>query len=498
MENNDTKRKMTRANLRLLATVVKDSNDAIIVQDFEGGIKAWNLGAERMYGYTEEEALAMNVREIIPEDLRAETSLLMEKLTKGDSLGSFETKRIAKGGREVDVWLTLTMLNDDEGKPIGVATTERDITERRLSREALKNRERSYRDLLEQSLAGMVIVQKNKCIYRNRAYKEITGALPGFFESTDYKYIHPDLVKRVRSSYQKLLSDRSETMDIDFGFYPADDSGGRYGLKWVHCRGKWINYQGEYAILLHFIDITKNKEMEQLMALDDRMRSLGRVAYGIIHDIRNSLSSINIYLSSLSRMSDRADGFEKVVEIIGKIKESAGNIESTANQVLDFSRTNELDLKMADVNESCEKAVEICLTTLRKSNIRLEKNLSKDLLPRRIDTQLMTRLFVNLILNASDAVKDREDDQRNVLIRSWAEGDRVCVGVSDSGPGIPQDLWSMVFDPFFTTKPESMGIGLTICYRIVSDHGGLLYIRDSEIGGAEFVIELPVGKETVA
>ena len=114
------------ARLRRLATVVIDSNDAITMLDLDGKISAWNRGAERMYGYTESEALAMNIQEIIPEAKRQEA---LEFIAA--AVPSFETQRVTKDGRTLDVWLTATKLVDEAGKPVGIATTERDVTEHR-------------------------------------------------------------------------------------------------------------------------------------------------------------------------------------------------------------------------------------------------------------------------------------------------------------------------------------------------------------------------------
>jgi len=115
---------------RRLAAVIRDSNDAVTVQDFEGNIIAWNRGAVKMYGYSEDEALEMNIRDLVPEDKRKEALAFIKKLQK-EEMGSFETRRITKDGKQLKVWLTVSRLVDDDGKPIAIATTERNITGRK-------------------------------------------------------------------------------------------------------------------------------------------------------------------------------------------------------------------------------------------------------------------------------------------------------------------------------------------------------------------------------
>jgi PAS domain S-box-containing protein len=126
------------SNLRRLAVVVRDSNDAIMVQDFKGRILAWNRGAVRMYGYTEKEALGINILDLVPEDSREEYRRMLAGLARGEPIISFETRRLTKDGRVLDAWLIVTPLPDEEGSIQTFSTTERDITERRRAEEALR------------------------------------------------------------------------------------------------------------------------------------------------------------------------------------------------------------------------------------------------------------------------------------------------------------------------------------------------------------------------
>ncbi|MGD0174328.1 MAG: PAS domain S-box protein, partial [Anaerolineales bacterium] len=134
-------------DLRRLATVVSDSNDAVILHDFDGKILAWNRGAKETYGYTETEALGKNVREIVADADREAALTLIQRIQQGDIVKSFELRRVTKDGRILDVWLTTTLLTDEKGKPVAIATTERDITERKKAEIALKEKMEDLRRL---------------------------------------------------------------------------------------------------------------------------------------------------------------------------------------------------------------------------------------------------------------------------------------------------------------------------------------------------------------
>jgi PAS domain S-box-containing protein len=162
------KRKPLMKDQHLLAAVLHDSNDAITVQDFEGNIMFWNIGAKRMYGYTKAEALKINVRKLAPKNGREGALALLKRLREGEKVRSFEAQRLTKDGRLIDVWITITTLTDETGNLIAVATTERDITERKqLERELLTLREREQKligremhDSMGQMLTGIAVKSK--------------------------------------------------------------------------------------------------------------------------------------------------------------------------------------------------------------------------------------------------------------------------------------------------------------------------------------------------
>ena len=145
-------------DIKRLATIVRDSNDAIIIQDIDGRITAWNRGAEQMYGYKEKEALGMNIERLTFPGKVAEQKEFTRRLVAGEEVVSFETQRITKDGRILDVWLTVTKIVENPTdsiistghniiKPIGIALIERNITERKKAEDALRESEEKYRFL---------------------------------------------------------------------------------------------------------------------------------------------------------------------------------------------------------------------------------------------------------------------------------------------------------------------------------------------------------------
>ena len=368
---------------------------------------------------------------------------------------------------------------------------KRDTTVQRRSQEALQTSERTLHKVVEASLTAISIHRGSRIVYKNPAYDELVGPLPGLFQATDFQYIHPDDVEAVRSFYEGLQNGKKQSGDVEFRFFPLDGSGGRLGLKWAHCRGARIEFEGEDALLFNFMEMTKTREWDSLMSRQDRMASLGRVASAITHDIRNALSSLNIYVHALQKTFEHEEGRENVREILTQIRSASDRIESVVKTVRDFARPGEPKLELWDINASVEDAIFLCSAALDRDGIVLEKALGRNLPRCAFDRSQIHRVLLNLIMNAADAVKKKGGDNRRIGISTSLTKKYVRVAVSDTGPGIPEQLREMIFDPFYSTKDEGTGIGLAVSLRILRDHGGLLYAKESPWGGAEFVLELP-------
>lgn len=378
----------------------------------------------------------------------------------------------------------------DEEKNLLHAVVERlgKIVERRQVRIALQESEKRFRTLVENSLTGISIIQNNRVVYQNKELERLLGPLPRSDILGDHQNIHPDDLKQVKKLTHAITAGNIQSLDVEF----------RYALKgdmenpiWIYCRAHKTDFRRQEAILVNMMDLTAIKDLERLLILQDKMASLGRVTAGIAHEIRNPLSGINIYLNTLEKFFDRGESEEKVKDVFRHILSASGKIESVIRRVMDFSRPSEPNFIITNINSPVAEAINLTAVTLRKCFIILEKNLSPDLPDCRLDPQLMEEVILNLINNAADAMRGIKG-QKKIKVTSSLAIDHVMVQVRDSGPGIPAELRDRVFDPFYTTKPDSTGIGLSICHRIITDHKGTLSVRSSEGKGAEFTVSIPV------
>ena len=363
--------------------------------------------------------------------------------------------------------------------------------ERRQAEQALAASEKRFRDLVENSLTGISIVQNQEVVYQNKEQERLLGPLPRKYLLGDIKTIHPDDVARVRRFAAMLESGGVLATDMDFRCFPKDMARGEGDMKWLQCRASLTEYKGEKAILMNIMDITQAKRMEHMLRIQDKMASLGRVAAGIAHEIRNPLSGINIYINTLEKLLLRGNDPKKAQEILGHIQSASGKIESVIRRVIDFSKPTEPKFAMININQAVNDAVNLSGVTLRKRGIVLEKTLAKNLPGSLADPQMIEEVILNLINNATDAMRHMEGEKK-ISIATSVENDHIIIAVADSGPGVGPRARDRIFDPFYTTKPDSTGIGLSICHRIIRDHDGVIQVHTGKWGGAEFLIRLPV------
>jgi len=484
--------KMNEA-LKRLSLIVESSDDAIIAKTLDGFIVSWNNGAKKLYGYTEMEVKGKSISILVPPNRPDEMLGILKRIKRGEPVDHYETLRQRKDGTIVDVFLTSSPIKNKQGEIIGVSTISRDITDHKLAEKALQESEQRFRDFAKYSLVGICIIQNNRIIYQNPEQERLLGPLPRKPIFENHKNIHPDDTEKLRQLYRAVTSGQAQAQDIDFRIFHTDSADNRVAMKWVQCRASFIEYQGEKAILSNMLDVTHSKELEKLVRIQDQMFSLGRVAAGIAHEIRNPLSGINIYLNALEKIYDKGESLEKVTGIIEKIQSASIKIESVIRRVLDFSKPNEPKLVLTDINKPIKDAVNLSEVTLRKKGIEIEKALAEDMPMCLVDPSLIEQVILNLINNATEAMQNMRQGKK-IEITSSIDNNCFLVTVSDSGPGVPLVLKDQLFDPFYSTKSSGTGIGLNIVYRIITDHGGSLNVSESRWGGAEFRIELPIKK----
>jgi PAS domain S-box-containing protein len=370
-----------------------------------------------------------------------------------------------------------------------------EVDERKKAYGMLEESEERFRCLVENAPIGIVIDMAGKFLYRNPELIRIIGPLPDGVGFPYFDNLYRDDLNRIKTVYQEFLEKESGIFDAVFRIHPFDSNRKSNNIKWIKCRAIRINYERNRAIIAALVDITREKEMEQIARVEDKMSAIGRVTTGIAHEILNPLSAINMNVNTLKEVFEGSATTEEqmvrtTANILNQIQDASICIEKIVRNVTDFARPSPGSFEQADLNQCVQKALNLCSPMLRKNRISIETSLSHELPFCQADTQMIQEVLLNLINNSVE-VMQRVDGQRRLTISSRLRDGAANIHLADTGPGIPDEIRDKIFDPFFSTKKKGLGIGLTLAQRIVRNHGGDLRLLRSDRSGAEFAIILP-------
>jgi signal transduction histidine kinase len=267
--------------------------------------------------------------------------------------------------------------------------------------------------------------------------------------------------------------------------------------RWVEINAVVFTWEGRAATLNFFTDITEHKKaeeekqrMEKQLLLSNRLAAVGELSAGVAHELNNPLAIIQMYSEFSKDRSDLDDTAKKDLLII---YEQAKRASKITRNLLSFARKHEPEKSLVSVNEIIEKTLEMHSHQLSINNVEVSEELQPDLPMIMADYNQMQQVFMNIIINAEQAMLEAHGRGKLNIKTETTEG-MIKISFTDDGPGISQDNLKRIFDPFFTTKEvgKGTGLGLSICYGIVQAHGGHIYASSKMGEGATFVIEIPI------
>jgi PAS domain S-box-containing protein len=239
--------------------------------------------------------------------------------------------------------------------------------------------------------------------------------------------------------------------------------------------------------LIIFDDITDRAELEQRLVQADKLSSIGLLAAGVAHEVNTPLAVISTYAQMLAKQV--SDDSQKSL-ILDKIAKQTFRASEIVNSLLNFSRTSTTSLGDVNLNRVIQETLSLLEHQLQKSGIHVKSDLDPGLGPVHGNAGQLQQVFLNLILNARDAMSAGG----TLEVRTWPEGAGARAEVADTGPGIAPEHLHRIYDPFFTTKAvrKGTGLGLSVTYGIIQEHGGSIEVSNRPGGGATFRLELPL------
>lgn len=242
--------------------------------------------------------------------------------------------------------------------------------------------------------------------------------------------------------------------------------------------------EGE-ILILH--DITREKMLEENLARGKRLAAMGEMAAKLAHEIRNPLGGIELFASNLKKqLLDNPRG----TGMADNICSAVASLNHLVTNTLQFARMKSPDLKPVDISEAMDESLLLALHLIDRFGVEIRKDYSSSLGDVSCDKEMMKQVFLNLIMNAVQAVG--EGGRLEIALGCSAGGD-VNISIKDNGPGMPDAVSSKVFEPFYSTKESGSGLGLAIVYNIVSAHKGTVKIESKEGQGTSVIVSLPGG-----
>jgi len=346
---------------------------------------------------------------------------------------------------------------------------------------------------------GVIAADKSgKILIFNDAAVEICGyGVDEALNRLDIRDIYPgdgsrEVMRKLRSEEYggrgKLKGYRVDLLRKDGGLIPIS-----LNAAIVYEGDREVATIGFFNDLRETLRIKEALEKTQIQLLQsEKMASLGKLAAGVAHQLNNPLGGITLFAKLVLEEYELEEGAR---EDLQRILKDAQRCRDTVKELLEFARQTRQEMRPHDINQAISRTLFLLENQAIFQNIDIEKNLAPDLPLIPSDIQQLNHMFMNIILNAVEAMEGKGKLTLKTTLSSNRE--RLLIEISDTGPGIPEDILPQIFEPFFTTKEEGKGtgLGLSLVYSIVENQGGSVTARSQPGEGTTFLIELPLTRE---
>jgi two-component system NtrC family sensor kinase len=240
-------------------------------------------------------------------------------------------------------------------------------------------------------------------------------------------------------------------------------------------------------------DVTEKRRLEGIIAQSEKLAAVGQLAAGVAHEINNPLTGV---IANAQLLQRELPNDPEVQESLDLIIRAGARATQVVRNLLDFARKEQYNLADTDINETVQRALALVQHELIARSILLDFHPAKNLPLIMASSDHLQGVWTNLLLNAIDAIGSQENNQGRLTVTTKRVGGEVRVTMADNGKGIPPERLNRIFEPFYTTKApgRGTGLGLSVCHRVIKQHGGHMLVNSTIGVGTEFTVVLPVGK----
>jgi hypothetical protein len=296
-----------------------------------------------------------------------------------------------------------------------------------------------------------------------------------------------EMLKALRQLMARSEWGRSEPVNIYK--FRARSANGReliLNLSLAPLHSKTAEIEGT---LVAIEDVTERVRLEEQLQQSDKLSSIGLLAAGVAHEVNTPLTGISSYSQMLMQQFPDGDPRQQLLE---KIHRQTSRASAIVNNLLNFSRVSDARFTPIDLHRVLDDTLQLLEAQLRNTQIEVVRNYDADLPPAYGNAPKLQQVFMNLILNARDAMPEGG----RLELTTAANGSDVLVSFRDCGTGIAPEHLAKIYDPFFTTKQigKGTGLGLAVSYGIIQDHGGQIDVQSKPDEGSCFHITLPLAQ----
>ena len=546
-----TERKRQEEHLRYQSAIYQSINDAVITLNLDHRIITWNDAAADLYGWSVEEALDQSMSQIIPMAYPYTTQSSVDQTFAETGHWHGEVIQIARDGNQLHVLGSLSRVLTQTGEAIGVVVVVKNITDLKQSQhelsEALERerhsrlREELFRDTAEtlsrtldfdRGLQQAAINLKTFILFDELVIHKIDQEqfVPILYHdghniienhlahdarfATSVQYaLQLNSLLRLPDIEEAALSDvmpATETAPSDISAVPLVARGTSIGLLTVLLKtghfsrddmqviqtfANQISIAMDNAQVLIDLENSYNRlrEAQERMVHSTRLAAIGELAAGIAHQINNPLMTVIGDSFLLLKQVDPNSPARLSAEAITRAATRAGEV---VHRLLDFSRVRTLTMTPININKSLERAIGLVRSQIEPHAAEIRSIFHADLPTVNASDDHLQDIWINLLLNARDAVSERGGGFIEIETNLNEEEQIVEVTIRDNGVGITADDQRRIFDPFYTTKEKGTGLGLAICADVIKQHNGSISVESQPGIGTTFKLQLPFAATT--
>ena len=340
--------------------------------------------------------------------------------------------------------------------------------------------------ILDNLIAGCLMVSPDGIVmYMNSAVADLTSV------SARKKYIGMNISRVFMDS--EVLSFINEFVNSDGKtgeeFFETEVPGG--GTKSISCTAERLG--DPVCSLFVFRDITFINRFKEEFRKNESLAQMTTMAAGVAHEIKNPLASISIYLQLMDKLMEKNGSMtrDEARKYLDVVEEEVERINKIAVDFLFAVKPMKVNLTACSVNDVVDKTVNVVGAELKDKGITLTLHLATSLPKVFADPALLEQSLLNLVKNAMQAMPE-DKKQPEITISTYIESDMVRISVQDNGCGMTEDQMSKIFEPYYTTKSSGTGLGLTVLFKIMKQHGGDVTVHSVYGEGSEFILQIPV------